>query len=240
MSAWTALLSVTMRGLLGRRRLVLMLLLASVPVLLGVLVQLRGGRPDLDSFLGLLIVQTVMPLVALILGTASLGSEIEDGTAVYLLIKPVPRWIVALAKITVAVVATAILVVPVSVVTGLLAGGIGDDALSTTFAFGLACLFGGTAYAAAFVALSAMTPRALVVGLVYVLLWEGALGGLLEGTRFLSIRQATLGIAEALGGGVSGRPIEGGIAAAVLTIAILASLLTTSWRLSRFEIKGGD
>jgi ABC-2 type transport system permease protein len=240
MSAWSALISVTVRGLLGRRRLLLMLLLASVPVLLGVLVQLRGGRPNLDAFLGLLIVQTVMPLVALILGTSALGSEIEDGTAVYLLIKPVQRWIVALAKIVVAVAATAILVVPITVLTGLLVGGFDDRDLSTTFAFALACFVGGTAYAAVFVALSAMTARALVIGLVYVLLWEGALGGLLEGTKFLSIRQATLGVADGLGGQVSGHPIDGGVAAAVLTIAILLSLLMTSWRLSRFEIKGGD
>ena len=43
-----------------------------------------------------------MPLVALIIGTAALGSEIEDGTAVYLMIKPIPRWRIALAKIIVA------------------------------------------------------------------------------------------------------------------------------------------
>ena len=35
---------VTLRGLLGRRRLLLMLVLAAIPVLLGALVQLRGGR----------------------------------------------------------------------------------------------------------------------------------------------------------------------------------------------------
>ena len=75
-----ALLSVTLRGLMGRRRLFLMLSLASIPVVLGALVQLRGGRADVERVLAILVVQTVMPLVALILGTASLGSEIEDGT----------------------------------------------------------------------------------------------------------------------------------------------------------------
>ena len=39
-----------------------------------------------------LVVRTVMPLVALIVGTAALGSEIEDGTAVYLMVKPIARW----------------------------------------------------------------------------------------------------------------------------------------------------
>ena len=70
-----------------------------------------------------------MPIVALILGTASLGSEIEDGTVVYLLTKPIRRWLVALAKIVVAVIVTAVLVVPVTIVTGLLVGGGGRDAL---------------------------------------------------------------------------------------------------------------
>ena len=36
-----------------------------------------------------LVVRTVMPLVALIVGTAAIGSEIEDGTAVYLMVKPI-------------------------------------------------------------------------------------------------------------------------------------------------------
>ena len=47
-------------------------------------------------------------------------------------------------------------------------------------------------------------------------------------------------MADGLGGQVAGHPIDAGVAAAVLTIALLLSLLLTSWRLSRFEIKGGD
>ncbi len=85
-----------------------------------------------------------------------------------------------------------------------------------------------------------MTARALVAGLVYVLIWEGALGGLLEGTRFLSIRQATLGLVAGLGGQFDREPIQAGVAAAVITTAILASLTITAWRLARFEVRGGD
>ena len=39
-----------------------------------------------------LMVRTILPLVALVFGTAALGSELEDGTAVFLIIKPIPRW----------------------------------------------------------------------------------------------------------------------------------------------------
>lgn len=239
MRPFRTILVLTLRGLMGRRRLFLMLLLAAIPVVLGVLVQLRGGRADVERVLAILVVQTVMPLVALILGTASLGPEIEDGTAVYLLTKPIRRWLVAFAKIVVAVGGTAVLVVPVTILTGLLVGGLRPEPLTTTIAFAVACLAGGGAYAAVFVALSTMTGRALIIGLVYVLIWEGALGELLEGTRFLSIRQATLGVVAGLGGDVE-NPLDPGVATVVLTVAILASLLLTSWRLARFEVRAGD
>jgi ABC-2 type transport system permease protein len=240
MTAFSALVGVTMRGLLNRRRIILMTLLAAVPVLLGAFVYLRGGRPDVDRVLGILIVQTVMPLIALVLGTAALGSEIEDGTAVYLLAKPIPRWHVALAKILVAVVLTAVLVVPSVVLTGLLIGRGGADAIGVTLAFAFGCLVGGSAYTAVFVALSALTSRALVLGLAYVLLWEGTLGGLLQGTRFLSIRQATLGLVDAAGGEVGGEPLAADVSVVVLTVVIVGSFLLASWKLARFEVRGGD
>ena len=67
----------------------LLVLLAGLPVLIALLVRVSGGRPDADRVLDTLVVRTVMPLVALVLGTAALGSEIEDGTAVYLMVKPI-------------------------------------------------------------------------------------------------------------------------------------------------------
>ena len=198
MNAIAAIVEVSLRGLLGRRRTILMVLLAGLPVLIALLVRLSGGRPDADRVLDTLVVRLVMPLIALIVGTGSLGSEIEDGTAVYLMVKPIPRWRIALAKILVAAGLTAALVVPSVVITGLVLGR-GPDAMTTVVGFTVACLIGGSAYASAFMALSVFTSRAFLIGLAYVLIWEGVLAGLLEGTRFLSIRQATLGLAEALG-----------------------------------------
>ncbi len=240
MSVLGTLIEVTLRGLLGRRRTLLLVLLVSVPVLIGVIIRLSGGHPDGDRVLDALIVRTVMPLVALIVGTAALGSEIEDGTAVYLMIKPIARWRIALAKIVVAAALTAALVTPSIVLTGLLVGGFGAGSLGSTFAFALACLIGGSAYAAAFVTLSVFTSRALLLGLAYTLLWEGALSGLLEGTRFLSIRQATLGLASAFGADIPGDPLAFPVCVAVLAIVLVGSVILASARLDRFEIRGGD
>ena len=43
-----------------------------------------------------------MPLVALVFGTAALGSELDDGTAVHILTKPIPRWVIIIPKLIVA------------------------------------------------------------------------------------------------------------------------------------------
>jgi ABC-2 type transport system permease protein len=239
MTTMLPLVDVTLRGLLGRRRSILLVLLAGLPVLIALLVRISGGRADADRVLDTLVVRTVMPLVALIFGTAAIGSEIDDGTAVYLMIKPIPRWRIALSKIIVAAGLTALLIVPAVIITGALIGSRTDTA-TTIVAFSLACLVGGSAYAAAFVALSTFTTRALLLGLAYVLIWEGVLSGLLEGTKFLSIRQATLGLAAAFGVDTPGEPLTPTVSVAVLMVVLVGAALLASWKLARFEIRGGD
>lgn len=235
------IVGVTLRGLLGRRRTLLMLLLAALPVLVGLLVRLSDGRVEIDRILDAMLVQTVLPLVALVLGTAALGSELEDGTAVFLMIKPVPRWRIVGAKMVVAAGLTVALVVPSTLLAGVLAGGTGSTAVTTTVAFGVAMAVGGIAYASVFVALSAFTSRALVVGLGYTMIWEGVLAGLFDGTRFLSIRQATLGIGRGLAGKDGASPsLDLGISAAIVGVAVVAAFALGSWRLKRFEVRGAD
>jgi ABC-2 type transport system permease protein len=230
---------VTLRGLLSRRRMVLLVLLAALPVLIGLLIRVAGGRPDPDRVLDTLVVRFVMPLLALIVGTGVLGSEIDDGTAVYLMVKPIARWRIVLSKALVAGGLTAILVVPAVVFTTVLLGGRGDVG-TTMVGFAVACLVGGSAYAIAFLALSLFTTRAFLIGLGYVLIWEGVLSGLLEGTKFLSIRQATLGVAAALGVDLPGDPLAANVSVLVLAVVLVGGFLIASWRLARFEIRGGD
>lgn len=240
MTVMAPLIEVTLRGLLGRRRTILLVLLAGLPVLIALLVRASGGRPDADRVLDTLVVRTVMPLVALIVGTASIGSEIEDGTAVYLMIKPIARWRIALAKTLVAAGLTAALVVPSIVLTGLLLG-TRTDPMTAIVGYSVACLIGGSAYAAAFMTVSVFTSRALLLGLAYTLIWEGVLAGLLEGTRFLSIRQATLGLAAVLGVKVpGGDPLAPTVSVLVLGVVLVGAFVLGSWRLARFEVRGGD
>ena len=241
MTAFRALVAVTVRGLLGRRRTLLMVLLAGLPILVGLLIRLGGGRSDAPEILDTLVIRTVLPLIALVFGTATIGSEIEDGTVVFLLAKPIARWRTALAKLAVAAGLTAALVVPPIIVTTFLVGGFGADSLSTAVGFAIAAIAGGTAYAVAFAALGVATSRALVVGLAYTLLWEGVLAGLLDGTRFMSIRQGTLGVAAALTGEDVGVDVlEPLVSVAILVIVVVGGFVLTTRALTRFQVRSAD
>lgn len=241
MRAFGALVDVTLRALIGRRRTLSIAFVAWLPVLLAVLVRIGGGRPDPSEILDALVIGTVCPLVALVVGTGAIGSEIDDGTLVFQLIKPVPRWLIAVAKALVAAVVTALLVVPPVVVTGLLLGGVGADSLRTTVGFAVASLLGGTAYAIGFTALGVLTGRALVVGLGYTLIWEGVLAGILEGVRFLSVRQATLGVAGALTGeDLGSRPLGLVLSLVILGIVAVGGVALTASALRRFQLRAAD
>jgi ABC-2 type transport system permease protein len=241
-----SIVGVTVRGVLGRRRSLLIVLFATVPVIIALIVRLSGGTSDAvgltADLLDALVVRTILPLVALILGTAVLGSELEDGTAVFLLVKPIERWRIVTAKLAVAAGMTAGLVALVTLVTGLIVAA-GRGAEEIVVAFTVAVAIGGVLYSALFLALSVVTGRALILGLAYILIWEGVLAGLLEGTQVLSIRQYTLSIARLLAGG-DGQAIAvtlAGSVALVLSIVVFAaSFAVATRRLASYEVRGTD
>lgn len=191
---------ITLRQLLSRRRVILLLLLGGVLLLVALVFRLGGTEtralPFTADLLSNLGIATLMPLVALILGTAAIGSELDDGTAVFLLAKPVSRRTILLSKLAVAAAGSAALTcIPIFLAGLLAAGGLGDGLV---LGFTVAAALGSVTYCALFVLLSLVTSRALIFGLAYVLIWEGVLAGLFAGTRTFSVRQQTLAVAEAL------------------------------------------
>jgi ABC-2 type transport system permease protein len=242
MPVFATLVDVTLRALLGRRRTILLLVLAGLPVLIGLLARLGNGRLDAVPILDGLVVRLVLPLTALVFGTAALGSELEDGTAVYILVKPVPRWLIVAAKVLVAGLLSAGLTVASSLLTGFLVGGAGGDALGTTLGVGFSTGLAAFAYTALFVALSVLTSRALVIGLIYTLLWEGALAGILTATKIFSVREATLGLAGALAPANSGltRGLDPIPAVLLLTVVFVGGLVVATLRLTAYEVRGVD
>jgi ABC-2 type transport system permease protein len=230
---------VTLRGLVGRRRTLLMLLLAAIPVLVGLLV--RANRDGIDAVgetLDALVVRIILPLIALVFGTAALGSELEDGTAVHVLTKPISRATIVLAKVTVAGSLTAALVVPSTAITALLLGRPGADAREVV-ALAIATLVGSYVYAAIFLALGVVTSRGLILGLGYALIWEGVLAGLLPGSQVFSVREYVRGIASALSPGTL-ESVVGSMGFVYAAVALAVATFIAIYRLARFEVRGGD
>lgn len=236
----STLASITLRSLLNRRRTLLLAGASALVVLVAALYRLSSPTgSEALSFTGQLLadfgIGVVLPLVAVIVGSAAIGSEIEDGTIVYLLAKPVPRLTIVAVKLVIAWLVTCVIVVPGLWLGGLIGTG-GDPGLGT--AYGLAAIVGGLEYTAIFVALSLVTSRALVVGLAYVVVWEGVVAGLFAGTRTLSVRQHTLWIADTIGPDGTVSSDLGPEAVVVLAIVTAAAFVIALRRLERVELRG--
>jgi ABC-2 type transport system permease protein len=236
------LVRLTARGLLGRRRSLGVVVLAAAPVFVAAILAIAGGLGDAETlayavFSGITL-GLVVPLAALILGTAALGTPIDDGTIVYLLVKPVPRRTVVLAAMLVAGAAGAALTGAATLLSGLLILGTTSPGLLAGMVAG--ALLASVLYVVVFVTLSVYTGRAFVVGLGYVLVWEGLVTGLFAGTRILSIREYALAVVSALGGDAAGGPGSEGVdlaVAAVLSVVVLVvAFVLGARRLGQFEV----
>lgn len=237
---FTEIARVTLRGLAGRRRTLLMLLLAGIPVLVGLLVRANtDGIDEVGPTLDGLVVRIILPLIALVFGTAALGSELEDGTGVHLLTKPISRATVVLAKVLVAGSLTAALVVPSTALTAILLTRPGSEGDGAVVALTVGALVGSYVYAAIFLALGVLTSRGLILGLGYALIWEGLLAGLMPGSQVFSVREYVRGIAHALSPDVL-ESVVGAIAFLYAAIALAAALVVAMYKLARFEVRGGD
>lgn len=227
------------RSLLGRRRGVLLLVLPLVLLGLSVLVRALVGT-DAEAASGTLYglgLSVVVPLVALLATSGLLAPEIDDGSIAYLLAKPISRHAIVLSKLAVAAaVVLGCAALPV-LVSGLVLEP-GTPRFATGFA--VAALGGGLAYCGLFALLSVLTRHAVVVGLVYLLVWEGLVGGLLDGVRWLSITRWSGAVAQSIADVVLVADL--GTTYAVVAIAVVAGLGTwlTGHRLRGFNLTGDE
>jgi hypothetical protein len=80
-----------------------------------------------------------------------------------------------------------------------------------------------------------------VIGLAYTLIWEGVLAGILEGTRYLSVRQAMLGIVAATtGDGGERTPLAPTVAWTIVAVVVILGLVLASLALRRFQVRAPD
>ena len=237
----------TLRNLLGRRRALLMLALPGVLLLLSLILRLtvqESSRPQVTAgVLGGFALATLVPLLGLLAGTGAIGPEIDDGSIVYLLSKPVSRYRLVVAKLAVAVLVVVVFAALPILVAGLLLNGTGDG---LAVGFFVAALVGGTAYCAVFLLLAVVTRNAVVVGLIYALVWESLVGSFVPGAKALSIQQWGLSLTQAVID--TGRAEELGVTAAVrlpvavplLVIVLVAATAYAGHRLRALRLTNDD
>jgi ABC-2 type transport system permease protein len=235
------LLRFSLGQLLAGRRLLIVPLVALPLVLPAVFA--AGADTDPATFMLDLFRQFVLPVllpvVSLVFSTSAFGTELRDGTITNILLKPLPRPTILGAKYLAAVLATLLVLLPATVAAHLIvAGGLGSTDLLVGMV--LASLVGTLAYCALGVLLSLLVARAVLAGLVYALLWEGAVVSVAPSASSLSIRGYTEGVLAAVlsGGGVDLTvrlgPVSASVLAAVVTLAALG--LAVLW-LERMDVK---
>ena len=237
----------TTRSLLGKRRAAVLLVLPTVLLLLCLAVRVFAhDAPDIDAIsigvLGSFALGTVLPLLALIAGTGAIGPEIDDGSVVYLLAKPLRRSTIVNSKLVVAVaVVTAVAAVP-TLLAGLVLHGTADG---LALAYGVGALVGGITYCALFLLLAVLTRNAVVVGLLYALIWESLIGGFVPGAQVLSVQQWALAITERMLGaqaqllGVSSA-VSFSTAAVLLTVVTGGATFYAGHRLRSLRATTGE
>ena len=234
------ILRLTLRQTVGQRRTWVILLVASVPVIFALIFRLAADADEnrLEFFMeGMdgLVIGLILPLTALVFGTAVLGQELEDGTAVYLLSKPISRWRVVLEKATAAWIAT-------SVVLGISIGAMALILLAEyrlILAGSAALSFGALAYVSLFVCLSIMFSRALIIGIVYVFVWEALITTLINNARYFSIREFTVGVGDALvddSTATFNASLNGTESVILLLAVAAATIVYASHRLGSFQL----
>ncbi len=234
--AFLALYRLVLRHQITKGRLILFAAVLAISVALGWVLgrgsdNLIQDSTDLVSLFGLGL---VLPVVALVLGSAALGNWVEDETLVYVWLRPVKRSMIALAA-TLAAATVAIPVTVAAMTTMAALASKGDSGVIAGAA--IATALGGLAYTALFVLVGLVVKRALVAGLVYVFIWEFFVARAGAGAARLSINSYAASLLSDFSG-IDIRLADRAPATSyIVLVAITAvGVLLTTWRLNRANV----
>jgi ABC-2 type transport system permease protein len=231
---------ITFRGMLGRRRALLLLVLPLILLILAVVLTVTGYN-DLNASTAVLqrfSLGALLPLLALIAGTGVIGPEIDDGQIMYVLTKPIPRPVITTTKLLVAITLVVLFAVVPTLVAGVIMSGM---TAQLAFAFTIGVLVGGVAYSAVFVALAVASRFAVTIGLLYALVWEVLIGNVAPGARKLSILQWSTSVTDALTTATTVKSeVSLGVALVLLVIVSGAGAVLAAVRLRTLSITGAE
>ncbi|MEU3225121.1 ABC transporter permease [Streptomyces sp. NPDC006976] len=215
----------TYRALLGRRRAAILFVLPALLIVIAVAVRMFAGADDqmTSDVLAGFAIATMVPLIGVIAGTGAIGPEIDDGSIVYLLAKPVSRPTIIFTKLIVAIAVTMVFSAVPTLLAGLILNGNGQQ---IAVAYTIAALVASIAYSALFLLLGTVSRHAVVLGLVYALVWEAFFGSLVPGARTLSVQQWALALAEKTGGNGT---ITSDVGLPLATILLAGVTVVATW-----------
>jgi ABC-2 type transport system permease protein len=242
----TAIYVLTIRQLVGKWRVLILLALCAVPFAVAAAAGSAADKPTAshvdDVLLNGLLASAILPIVALAVATAAFGNELSDKTLANLTLTPLAHWRIALPKLLAAITVGA---------PALVAGTFGsvflcfrlipvEGAGEAAAAAAIGMAIGLTIYSTVFLWAGLVTSHPLAFGLLYVFVWEGLFGTFVNGIKYLSIRQYTLSIVKALDGSRFAGPDQqllGGTAAIVGTLLVLSGFgLLVVRRLQRMDV----
>ncbi len=238
----------TIRQFFGGRSVWVVTVLAFLPALLGTIYWFDPEDNPPAYFLSeaiyrSMVVSSLLPIMVLILATGALGNEIEDSTLPYLTLKPIGRLRIVVEKLL----ATLVVCLPI-ILAGLFATYLivfrGDAGKSDSLHFLWAMLASATAaivaYAAIFLLVSLFVARALLVGMVYALVWESVLGRFISGLKIVSVRHYSesilVGMADDRDIALKGATSVSASVIVIVAVTVIAVLLAT-WRLRNLNLE---
>ncbi len=181
MTSLMALFGLCVRQNCRGRRLLLLILVFSLPALLAILLRnVMRGEPNAQMESSLvygLLTSALVPLAALLYACGMIGDEVEDQTLTYLLVRPIPKPALYVLKLVATIVIVFGLAAVFTVVTyGCLYIGtpeFSSEHIPLVAGQTIALLaLAVTAYCALFGFLSLLFRFALLIGVVYIMLFE--------------------------------------------------------------------
>ncbi|MGB3258085.1 MAG: ABC transporter permease subunit [Ornithinimicrobium sp.] len=228
------------QSLLGQRRFILLAVLPVLLLLLSVVtVALTDGSLAVEPITMVFGFGLVLPLIALLVTNGVLGPEIEDGSIIYLLSKPISRYVVVTSKFAVAV----------TMSVGMGAGSVFLSALlldlgdpGQALAIGLGGVAAALGYCGLFLALATVTRHGTIGGLIYVLGFEGLLASWLGGLQYISVGSFGRRVVAAVNDDIAlvNRDMSVVYVAVALVVVIVGGVALAGYRLRSFEVRGEE
>ena len=235
------LLELSLRSVVRGKRVVAVAVLPLLIGLVTVLLATSAGGADRSgayATLGGELLVLVIALVGLVLGVNAFGDERDEGTLGLLLATTVPRPLIVLTKYAAAAAVTWLACLPATLGCLVLATATDLSFGTAAWSLLLTSLLAAAAYSGVFVLLSLLLRRAILVGLAYLVLWEGLLAGATIAFRNLSIGAYASRVAAAPWDDppFDVADVSAGVAAVVLAVVAVVTVAGAAWRLPRAHV----